>query len=53
MAEAPNDQDHWGQWLLAAIQKARAAGINADQALRAALRDYETRVREAESPSAE
>ena len=49
----PGDQEQWGQWLLAAIAQARAAGINADQALRAALRNYETRVRRAEQPPAD
>jgi len=52
-AAEPGDQEQWGKWLLAAIARARSAGINTDQALRAALRDYETRVRRAEQPSAD
>lgn len=50
--DTSENEQAWGYWLLGAIQTARAGGINTDQALRAALRDYEKRVRDAEPPSA-
>ena len=49
---APANPDEWGQWLLGQLAHARAQGINPDQALRSALRDYEGQVRGAERPPA-
>lgn len=45
-----SDDQQWGQWLLGVIETARSQGIDTDQALRGALRDFETRVRAAERP---
>lgn len=45
-----SDDQQWGQWLLGVIETARSQGVDADQALRGALREFETRVRAAERP---
>lgn len=47
-AVAPADAAGWGAWLLHQIGRAQAGGINADQALRGALREFELRVGDAE-----
>jgi len=44
------DDQRWGQWLLGVIETARSQGIDTDQALRGALREFEKRVRAAERP---
>jgi XTP/dITP diphosphohydrolase len=44
----PTDSSAWGRWLLHQIDQARSRGINVDQALRGALREFEQRVAEAE-----
>lgn len=51
--EPPAEQEAWGHWLLGVIAQAQARGIDTDQALRAAVRDYEYRVRQAEDTSVE
>lgn len=48
MADEPVTADEVGAELLALVQRAQASGVDADQALREAVRDFETRVRTAE-----
>jgi XTP/dITP diphosphohydrolase len=45
---APVDAPAWGRWLLHQIGQAQVRGINVDQSLRGALREFEQRVAEAE-----
>lgn len=47
---APTETAAWGRWLLHQVAKAHAQGIDADQALRGALRDFEQRVADAQRP---
>ncbi len=50
--DQPVDAQAWGRWLLGVISQAQSRGIDTDQALRAALREYEQRVHQAEQDAA-
>lgn len=50
---APTNEDEFGQWLLAALDGARRSGVDADRALRDALRGLEQRARVEEKNQAE
>ncbi len=49
LADEPIDAEQAGCQLLELVQRAHASGVDADQALRAAVRDLEARARAAES----
>lgn len=48
-APIPSDEDELGRLLLAQVSAARAAGLDAERALRSALREFESEVHAAES----
>lgn len=49
----PAEEDAWGEWLLSVLNEARLAGVDADRALREALRRLEGRARLEEKNRAE
>lgn len=50
-AEEPSSDEGWGAWLFAVLARAKARGIDAEQSLRAAMREQETQWREEEPGS--
>jgi XTP/dITP diphosphohydrolase len=50
-AARPSAEAAYGDLLLAVVAQARADGVDAEQALRASVRDYRARVRAAEGLS--
>lgn len=52
-ANAPSDEESFGDWLLAALDEARRNGVDADRALREALRRFEQQARAEEKKQAE
>jgi XTP/dITP diphosphohydrolase len=53
LTAVPDDHTEFGQWLLGVVNEARERGIDADQALRDAMRIFEQNARKAEKDSAE
>lgn len=52
-AAVPTDEEEFGEWLLKALDEARRSGVDADRALREALRGLEERARVEEKNRAE
>lgn len=52
-AAVPTDEEEFGEWLLKALDEARRSGVDADRALREALRGLEQRARVEEKNRAE